>query len=102
PQLNFLVRLYKQPVEDFYLKRDQPRDQILRGRIDDAAGELGTSQDRLQEQLDRFKAVYDPAQIEQWRAAAAAALAPRRDPEAFPGIPREPGRAPGILADAAS
>lgn len=77
--LVWIFSRYMEPFVDFTLKAGQPRDRVLRGRLDEAASELGTSQDRFQEQRQRFKAVYDPGVIEQWFEEASAVAAKGRE-----------------------
>jgi hypothetical protein len=102
PPLSWIRDRFLEPFEALLLKRDRPRDLILRGRFDDAARDLGTGLDRLQEQHERFVQTFEPKQIEAWFQAASAAIARRQGPEALQATYEKYGKALINLVQGAS
>src|SRR5262249_27531011 len=61
----------------------------------------GPLEERLRFHRDRFRATYEPKEIEQWHAAASAATAQRRGRDALVDIQRRFGRAVETLVEGA-
>ena len=102
PPLNMIGHLFRERFESLLMKGGRPRDQILRGRLEDAGRELGLGVDRLQEQDERFLRTYDPREIGEWFDAASKAIARRQGQQVIQAIFNKYARALTNLVEGAS